>query len=82
VSNTNLNQPTRAPIPEPAPVTEPASEYRARSSLAAAQEPFSRASTHIPVAVLESESPPHAQYRSETVARNSPMKSDRKFPAR
>ena len=84
VPNTNLNQLTRAPIPEPVPVPvrETASKYPAQNSLAAAQEPVPRFPTHIPVAVSESESPPQAQRQSKTIPRNAPMKTERSYPAR
>ena len=82
VSNRNLNQPFQAPIPEPVPVRETASKYPAQNSLAAAQEPVPRAPAHIPVAVSESESPVQAQRQNETIARNAPMKTERRYPAR
>ena len=77
-----LNQRSQNPIPEPAPITEPAAECPARNALASAQEPVSRAPAHIPVAVSESESPPQSQRQSETVLRNSRMKTGRRYPVR
>jgi len=69
-------------MPELAPIAEPASEYPARNSLAAAQEPLPRSPTHVPVAVSESESPPQAQRQSKTIPKNAPMKTERSYPAR
>ena len=66
-SKTNLNQRAQAPIP----VAEPASQSPARNS-----------PTQIPVAVSESGSPPQAQHYSETVPKNSPMKTERRHQAR
>ena len=77
VPATTLEQP--AEIPDP--VAYPVPESPSRKS-SAALEPVSKSPVKIPVAVSETEPPPLIQHQSETGPRNSPMRAERRYPAR
>ena len=51
-------------------------------NLPAAQEPVPKSPTQSPVAPSESEPPPQTQHQSETFSGNSPMRAERRYPAR
>ena len=73
--------PLEIPAQTPNPVAEPVPEYRTRNT-PAAQEPVPKSLTQIPVAVSESEPPPQMPHQSETVPRDSPIRTERRYPAR
>ena len=77
VPATTLEQP--AEIPDPVAYPVPESPTRKSS---AAPEPVSKSPVKIPVAVSETEPPPLIQHQSETVPRNSPVRAERRYPAR
>ena len=65
----------------PNSVAEPVPESPTRN-LPAAQEPVPKSPTQSPVAASESEPPPQTQHQSETFSGNSPMRAERRYPAR
>ena len=77
VPATTLEQP--AEIRDPVAYPIPESPTRKSS---ATPEPVSKSPVKIPVAVSETEPPPLIQHQSETVPRSSPVRAERRYPAR
>ena len=77
VSKTTLDQPaeTRKPVAEPIP-------HSSTGDSLSAQEPVSVSPEQFPVAVPELERPSPVQHPSETSPRNTPIRAERRYPAR